>query len=402
MDYNFDVINDRYGSNAAKYEEMQKKFGRNDLIPLWVADMDFQTAQPIIDAMALRANRGIYGYTTRPDGYFEAVRDWQVRRHGWRFDPELAGYCHGVVPALSVCVYCFSRPGDRILIQTPVYTEFFDVIRAWDREVLENPLVRDETGRFEMDFVDLEEKLKLGPKLMILCSPHNPVGRVWTREELSAVAELCEKYGVMVVSDEIHSDLVQPGFRHLPMAAMSEASARNTITCISATKTFNLAGLQVATVVFPHREAKEDFEHFWLGLDLKRNNCFSVVAMEAAYEQGEEWLEQLLAYLAGNISYVCGFIANEIPGIAVRPPEATYLLWLDCGGLGLRGDELTRFMVEEAGLALNEGRAYAPQLDGFMRLNAACPRAVLEQAMKQLKAAVDKRWNRERVGERVF
>ena len=388
MQYDFDTLIDRKHNHAAKYDEMEAKFGTRDLLPLWVADMDFPASQPVLDAIYAKADQRVFGYTTRPDSYFEAFAQWQEKRHGWTADPALMSHCHGVVPALSTCVYEFTKPGGSVLVQTPVYAEFFDVIEAWDRTILKSPLREDPEKGYVIDFEDFEEKLKQHPGLFIFCNPHNPVGRVWTREEILRVTELCHRYGVRVVSDEIHGDLVWKGHTHVPTASVSDTAARITITCTAASKTFNLAGLQSATIIHPDLETKSKFEKFWSGLDLRRNNCFSVVAMEAAMREGEDWLDQLLVYLEDNIDYICNYIHSRIPQIKVRKPEATYLLWLDCRALGLSPEELGAFMVRKAGLALNAGEVYDPGLHGFMRLNAACPRFVLEKAMAQLETAV--------------
>lgn len=388
MHYNFDTLIDRQHNHAAKYDEMEAKFGTRDLIPLWVADMDFPAPQPILDAIYAKADQRVFGYTTRPNSYFEAFAQWQKKRHNWSVDAGLMSHCHGVVPALSTCVYEFTRPGDSVLVQTPVYAEFFDVIEAWDRTILKSPLKEDPEKGYVMDFRDFEEKLKQKPAMFILCNPHNPVGRVWTREELEKTVELCGRYGVRIVSDEIHGDLVWSGHTHIPTASVSDTAAKITITCTAASKTFNLAGLQSATIIHPDLESKAKFDAFWAGLDLHRNNCFSVVAMETALRECEDWLDQLLVYLEGNINYVCDYIHTYIPKIKVRKPEGTYLLWLDCRALALCPAELSAFMVKKAGLALNAGEVYDPDLHGFMRLNIACPRPVLVQAMKQLEAAV--------------
>lgn len=387
MRYDFDEVVDRSHNFATKYDERVNKFGTNDVIPLWVADMDFKTAQPVIDALTERAAQGIFGYTSRPDSYFQAICDWQKKRNGWVIDPASISYALGVVPALSSIVREFTKPGDKVLIQTPVYSEFYAVAEAWDREVVENPLVlRD--GVYTVDFDDFERKLA-DVSLFLLCSPHNPVGRVWSREELTRMAELCLKHGVRLISDEIHSDLVFWGKKHIPTATLSPEIASNVITCISGTKTFNLAGLQASATVFPDRETKARYDAFWHRLDIERNNAFSLVAMEAAFREGEEWLEQLLRYLEGNFLFVRDYCQKNIPAIVPSVPEATYLIWLDCRALGMDNEALRRFMIEKAGLGLNEGHAYGRSLTGFMRLNAACPRAVLEKALGQLKAAVD-------------
>ena len=387
MKYNFDEIIDRGGTGCAKYDERARKFGTSDVIPLWVADMDFRTAQPIIDACVAKAKEGIWGYTTRPDSYFEAVQQWEQRRKGWTPDTGLMSWSLGVVPALSAIVKLFSKDGDKVLIQTPVYSEFYEVAETWGREVVENPLI-EKDGTWSVDFEDFAAKVKQC-KLFLLCNPQNPVGRVWDAEELRKMAQLCLENGTLLVSDEIHSDLIFHGKRHTPTASLSPEIAANTITCLSATKTFNLAGLQASTTVFPNKDMKRVFEEFWGHLDISRNNTFSCVAMEAAYREGEEWLEQLLPYVSANFDYIRDFCAKNIPQIKPNLPDATYLMWLDCRELGMTNEELRDFFIHKAFLGLNEGHTFGHSLSGFMRLNAACPRGTLEKAMGQLKAAVD-------------
>ena len=302
MKYDFDQIIDRSRNHSAKYDERMKKFGTEDVIPLWIADMDFRTAQPIIDALEARAREGIWGYTARPESYFAAIRSWQKRRNGWDIDQDLMSFSLGVVQTLSACVKLFTPEGGSVLIQTPVYSEFYDMTEAWNRTVVENRLV-EQDGRWSVDWADFEEKLK-AVDLFLLCSPHNPVGIVWTEEELRRMMELCLKYRVPVVSDEIHSDLIFHGKKHIPTASLSPEIAANVITGISGTKTFNLAGLQASAAVFPDAHKKAVFDRFWMNMDIHRNNAFSLTAMEAAFTAGEEWLEQLLPYLSDNFDFV--------------------------------------------------------------------------------------------------
>ena len=394
MQYNFNEPIDRWNNFAVKYDEMEQKYGRRDLVPMWIADMDLKTAQPILDAIDARNKQGMFGYTSRPESYFQAVCGWQARRNGWRPDPALCVFALGVVPALCTCVREFSSPGDEVLFLTPVYGEFFDSVENWGRRPLTVSL-KETGGRYDVDFDALEAALQRRPPLFILCNPHNPVGRVWTPEELRRMGELCVQYGTLMVSDEIHSDLILFGHKHTPLASVSPEIAARTITCTSATKTFNLAGLQAATVTFPNQELLDKYQTFWKGLDVHRNNCFSLVAVEAAFRHGEEWLEQLIAHLESNVLYVEEFLKNHIPEITLRRPECTYLLWLNCKGLGLPGDALPRFMAEQAHLALNDGRGFGPvDGEGYMRMNIACPRCTVEKAMAQLKTAVDRHMGR--------
>ncbi|MET0017691.1 PatB family C-S lyase [Oscillibacter sp.] len=383
MRYDFDAVMDRSANHAAKYDERLKKFGTEDVIPLWIADMDFRTAQPIIDALKARAEEGIWGYTARPESYFAAIRGWQKRRNGWDIDQRLMSWSLGVVQTISACVRLFTPEGGSVLIQTPVYSEFYDMAEAWGRVVVESPFV-EKDGAWAVDWADFEAKLRQSD-LFLLCNPHNPLGIVWTPEELRRMAELCEKYHVVLVSDEIHSDLLFHGKKHTPTATVAE----NVITCISGTKTFNLAGLQASAAVFPNAHRKEVYDHFWQRMDIHRNNAFSLTAMEAAFTSGDEWLDQLLPYLSANFDYIQDYCAANIPQIKPNVPDATYLVWLDCRELGLSNQELHDFMIQKAKLGLNDGVSFGRSLSGFMRLNAACPRSVLEQAMNQLKSAVD-------------
>ena len=387
MCYDFDQIIDRSGNHAAKYDERAKKFGTSDVIPLWIADMDFRTCQPVIDALTARAQEGIWGYTARPESYFEAVRGWQKRRHGWEIDPKLMSFSLGVVQSISACVRLFTPEGGTVLIQTPVYSEFYDMAEAWGRTVLECHFA-EQDGKWTVNWTDFEEKLHHAD-LFLLCNPHNPLGIVWTPEELRRMTELCIKHHVRLFSDEIHGDLVFHGKRHTPTASLSPETARYVMTGISGSKTFNLAGLQASAMVFPDRHTKHIFDRFWHRMDIHRNNAFSLTAMEAAFNGGEEWLEQLLPYLSDNFDFVVNFCRTRIPKVKTYAPDATYLMWLDCRDLGLENDALRDFMIHKAGLGLNEGWSFGRQLKGFMRLNAACPRSVLSKALTQLEAAVN-------------
>ena len=385
MKYNFDEVIDRSKNHAAKYDERIKKFGTEDVIPLWIADMDFKTAQPIIDALEARAREGIWGYTSRDNSYFEAYADWQEKRHGWKPDVKNMSYALGVVPSLSAIVKLFTPLSGKVMIQTPVYPEFYDVIEAWDRTVIENRLV-EENGNWSIDWKDFEEKASQA-SLFILCSPHNPLGIVWERKDLKRMFSICKKYSVPVVSDEIHSDLVFHGKKHIPSALVDP----DVITCISCTKTFNLAGLQACTIVFSDARQKEVFDRYWAKMDIHRNNAFSLIAMETALNEGEEWLDQLLAYLSDNIDFVVDYCREHIPSIKPMRPDATYLVWLDRRDLHLNQEELNTFFIQEAKLGLNNGGDFERGLEGYMRLNVACPRSVLKQAMKQLEKVVNRR-----------
>jgi len=387
MTYDFDRIIDRTGTCALKYDVRKQYFGREDVIPLWVADMDFPTAQPVVEAVTQRAQSGLWGYTVRPESYFEAICQWQQRRNGWAIRPEQCSYALGVMQSIASMIQYMTKPGDSILICAPVYNCFYSLIRDNGRSVTECFLREQPDGSWALDFEEFEQKLQ-GVKMFLLCSPHNPLGIVWKREELERMVALCRRAGVILISDEIHSDLIFRG-PHIPTASVSDEAAEYVITCISGTKTFNMAGLQASTVVFPNREEKARFDRFWNDLEIMNNNAFSVVAMETAFREGEEWLEQVKTYIDGNFRYIHDFLAEHIPQIKARIPDATYLMWLDFRGLGLPQDELVRFLVAEAGLGLSDGRIFCPSLEGFMRMNVACSRKLLERAMEQLLAA----WN---------
>jgi hemolysin len=388
LKYNFDEIIDRKNNHSTKYNELMKKFGTDDVIPLWIADMDFKTAEPIIKAVEKKARHGIFGYVYRPDEYFQSFINWQKKQHNWNVDKELLSFSIGVVPALATLVKQFSEKGDKILIQTPVYSEFYDINHDNGRTVIENKF-SEKDGEYFLDLKDLENKLKEQPKLFIFCNPQNPIGHVWTYDELKAIGDLCIKYNVPVVSDEIHADLTLWGNKHIPFASVSEEIGKNTITCTSTGKAFNLAGLQCATVVFNNLQEKQKFDKFWKDLEVHRNNPFNLVATIAAYNEGDEYLSQLKKYLEDNIMFVHNYLKDNIPKIKSNIPQATYLIWLDCRELGLNQKELEEFMLKKAKLGLNPGRAFQKDLEGFMRLNSACPRAVLKKAMEQLKNAVN-------------
>ena len=364
MKYNFDEVISRANTRCAKYDERIKKFGTDDLIPLWIADMDFKTAQPIIDALKNKAEEGIFGYVSRPDSYFEAGCDWQKRRNGWEIDKSLCSFSVGVVPAMTVMAEIWCKSGSSILIQPPVYGEFYEIVQNSGNHVLTNHLV-EKDGKWSVDWEDFETKIKK-VSMFLFCNPHNPL-----------------------ISDEIHSDLIFHDKKFIPTATVSDLAKKTVVTCFSATKTFNLAGLQACTVVFPNNKLKNDFDKWWFSKDIHRNNSFSSVAMEVAYNEGEEWLNQLLPYISNNFDFVVEYCNENIPEIKTYAPDATYLMWLDCRALNLSNTELEKFMIEKAKLGLNSGTAFDKNLNGFMRLNVACPKSVLKQALDQLKKAVD-------------
>lgn len=387
MAYNFDEIIDRSQNYAAKFEEAELHYGTNNVIPLWIADMDFRTAPCVVEAIKARADQGIFGYTWRTPRYFEAVAGWQERRNGWRPDTEKMAFAPGVVPGIRMVLTMFTLPDDKVIIQQPVYGPFAAAAEHTGRQLVVSPLKRDENGCYTMDLEDFEAKIQ-GVKFFILCNPHNPVGRAWTKEELKAVGDICVRHGVEIISDEIHSDLMLDGHKHTCMASVSESIAARTITCIAPSKTFNLAGLQSSTIVFNTPERKDAFDAQLKRMDIARNNCFSLVATMAAYERGEDWLEELKAYLSDNMRFINRFCHERLPELKPNRPEATYLNWIDARGLGMDDGALQRFCVEKAGVAFGKGADFGYGGSGFLRLNAACPRSTLEKALTRMEKAV--------------
>lgn len=388
MKYDFDKIIDRKNDYSSKWNDIQKMFGRDDLLPMWVGDMDFESPQPVIDALVERAKKGVYGYTSTPPSYFESVAQWMKKRHNWNVETDWMVYTPGVVTALSFIINAFTNPGDKVIVQQPVYYPFFRVIEENGRRLVNNPLVYKD-GKYTIDFNDLEEKAKdRRIKLMFLCNPHNPVGRVWTKEELTMLGKICIENNILVVSDEIHQDIVYPGSTHVPFASISEEFALSSITCTSPSKTFNLAGLQTATIIIPNTVYYDIYKNFLKRLELMNNHIFGMVAQEAAYSCGEEWLNQLLEYLAGNLKLLIDEIEREIPQLKAIRPEGTFFVWLDCTSLGLDPHQLSDFMTNKAKLALESGYWFGTGGEGFERINIACPRVYIAEAVKRLKTAI--------------
>ncbi|MFJ9500700.1 MalY/PatB family protein [Brevibacillus centrosporus] len=387
MRYDFDKVINRLNTASVKWDEVDRIFGDKDLLPLWVADMDFQVPAPVTDALRARVEHGIFGYTERPESYYEAVIGWMERRHQWSVQKEWICHCPGVVPALSYLVQVFTQPGDKVIIQPPVYHPFTSVVADNGREVVHNPL-KFEQGRYFMDFEDLRQKMDPSVKLLILCNPHNPGGRVWTKEELTELGNICLENNVMVISDEIHGDLILKGHKHIPFAAISEEFAQNSIICTAPSKTFNMAGMQTSNIIIPNQEYREAFQKMMSTLVLRMTNTFGVVATEAAYRHGDEWLDQLLVYLQGNLDFLTEYIETHIKGIKVIQPEGTYLVWLDCRELGMDTKGLQEFMGKQAKVAVNQGHVFGPGGEQFIRLNMACPRSLIEEGLERIAKAV--------------
>ncbi|MFT8312288.1 MAG: MalY/PatB family protein [Sporolactobacillus sp.] len=385
--YDFDQVINRNGTASIKWDEADRLFGGDHLIPLWVADMDFQVPVEVTVALSKRVNHAIYGYTTETEGYLESVQKWMEERHHWSIEKDWICHSPGVVTALNFIVDGFTHEGDRVLIQSPVYPPFAKSALNQGRELVTNPLIND-NGEYRMDFVDLEHKLS-DPKvkLMILCSPHNPVGRVWTKKELTKVAELASQYDVLVVADEIHNDLVFVGHHHTPYAQISEEASAHSIICTAPSKTFNLAGLQISNIIIPNPTLRRNYLKQVRRFSLSEPNTLGVTAAEAAYRFGANWLDQCLAYIKKNADFVTNFLKQNLPNLEMTPIEGTYLGWIDCRKLGWDKLHLQNFLRKEAGLALNQGYAFGAEGEGFVRINLACPQSLLKQAMNQLQFA---------------
>lgn len=389
MKYCFNEKIDRSKNHSAKWAELGTKFGTEDLFPMWIADMDIKTAPEIIDAMREKLDQEIFGYVYRPESYYKSAADWMEKRFGYKISEKTLIHSPGVVPSLSILVKLMTNADEKIMIQTPVYYPFAETIRDNNRTLVTNELLRDENGYYTMDFKDLENKLSdEKTTLFILCSPHNPVGRVWTKEELKKVGELCLKYNVRIIADEIWRDVVMPGFTHTPIASISKEIEDITVTCFSPTKTFNIAGLQASFATFPRRDEYVRFERELGILDIKRNNPFSLVAFEAAYTKCEEWVNQLNEFLYSNMQYVKDFVEKNIPEIKVSISEGTYLLWLDFSALGFTKEELSEFMKREAKVAMDDGYWFGENGVGYERMNIACPRYMVEEGLNRIEKAI--------------
>lgn len=390
MPVDFDTVPNRRGTNCFKYDFAREMGMPEDVLPLWVADMDFPTAPAVLERLHALAEHGIFGYTGVKDAYFSAVHNWYAQRFGWETQRSWLVTTPGVVFAIAIAIRAFTQKGDAILIQQPVYYPFADKVTENDRQLVVNPLIL-KNGRYEMDFADMERRIADNHvKMLLLCSPHNPVGRVWTKEELLRVGEICQKYGVLVVSDEIHADFTYAGHTHRVFASVKSEFADFTITCTAPSKTFNLAGLQNSNIFIPNRQLRHAYKKELSACGCGGTNCMGMAACQAAYEAGADWLEQLKQYLAGNLAYVRQFLREKLPDIALIEPEGTYLVWLDLRKLGLTEQQQRQLIVQDAKLWLDTGTLFGQGGEGFERINIACPRATIEQAMQRLERAVHK------------
>ncbi|MDD4223589.1 MAG: PatB family C-S lyase [Candidatus Cloacimonetes bacterium] len=384
MNHNFDRLSDRRGSGCFKYDALKMIYGRDDLIPLWVADMDFPVAPAIREALQKRLDHGIFGYNLRLESFYEAVLNWVEKQYGLKATRDWILSSPGVMPAISLAVSVFTKPGEGVLIQTPVYRPFHNAVTDQGRTLLSSPLVLRE-GRYEIDFEGFERQLRQA-RLFILCSPHNPVGRLWSEEELRRMGRLCQRHGVLVISDEIHADLVYEGKKAISIAALDDF-AGNSICCVSPAKSFNLAGLASAVVLVKDATRRELLSAAISRYHLYMGNSFGIDAMIAAYRDADDWLLELLAYLDGNRKFLLETFAEELPQLKMHKPEATYLAWIDFRGLDLPDAAISDLLVNKARLALDPGLKFGDEGSGFQRLNFACPRSLLQEAVERLKQA---------------
>ncbi len=386
--WNFDEEINRENTSCLKYDLREEVFGRPDVIPMWVADMDFRTPKFIINALTGRLKHEILGYSFRPDSYFNSIIDWVSVRHGWKISREWIEFSPGVVPALNMSTLAYTEKGEGIIIQPPVYTPFHAAVKDHGRQLLYNNL-RDKDGNWAMDFDGLRKLINSSTRMITISNPHNPVGRAWRREELEDLVDICYQNGIVILSDEIHSDLILPGYKHIPVASLSEKAAAITVTCMAPSKTFNLAGLSTSSMIIPDPYLRERYRKTLVGLHMHLGNIFGNVASEAAYTHGHEWLDEMMVYIQGNVDLVMNYCSEHLPQIKPVRPEATYMIWLDCRSMGMSGKELHRFFIDKAGVGMNEGSLFGPGGEGYMRMNLACPGATVEKALKQIDGAIN-------------
>lgn len=391
-DSKFDRQIDRQTYPVIKWRQelLEEHFANRDALPFWVADMDFPAPEAVINSLTRRAQHGIYGYEYHTEAYFDALLNWYSERHNWTIDRDHIEFCPGVLNAVAVLINQHTDEGDGIILQPPVFFEFNAVIRSNNRQRVKNPL-RLVDGRYEMDFEDLEAKAAIPEnKILIICNPHNPVGRVWTADELQRAGDICARHGVLVISDEIHADIVYPPHRFTPIASLSDDLAKNSVTCLSPAKTFNIAGMIDAMTIIPDETRRQQFHDFAHRYQTNKTNVFAITAIETAYREGGAWLDEMLTYLQGNINFIRTYLAENLPQVRLIEPEGTFLIWLNFDEFGLDAKALEAFLGQEAGLALNSGYWFGREGAGYARMNIACPRSTLEDAFERLKTAFDR------------
>ncbi|MDE6091034.1 MAG: PatB family C-S lyase [Duncaniella sp.] len=389
--YNFDKVIDRRGTGALKLDVLAERYGRADLIPLWVADMDFETPDFITEALRKRLDHSLFGYTVEPADYWPAVMDWIREHHGWETKREWLTFIPGIVKGIGMVINVFVKEDEKVIIQPPVYHPFRLTPEGNKREVVYNPLRENEDGSYSMDFENLEKVADDKCRLLILSNPHNPAGITWDRETLRRLAEFCHKRGIIVISDEIHSDMALWDNKHIPFASVSDEAAACSITFGAPSKTFNIAGIVSSYAIVPDEKLRDKFYGWLMANELNDPTIFAPIATIAAFRKGEEWRREMLDYVQANIDFVIDYCREHIPAIKPLRPQASFLVWLDCRGLGLNHEELVELFVEKAGLALNDGEMFGKEGKGFMRLNVGSPRSVLKEALDRLRDAIDKK-----------
>lgn len=383
--YNFDELVDRTNTNSIKYDAREQFFGNGEVLPLWVADMDFKTPDFIVQALKQRLEHEVLGYTFRGDSYADAIINWLDLRHGWKVEKEWISFSPGVVAGLTLAIDTYSKPGDEVIVQPPVYFPFFDSVKGMSRKMIENPL-KLENGRYTFDLEDLKSKVSAKTKMLLLCNPQNPGGMVWTKAELEALATVCLENKVLIVSDEIHADLVFEGHRHIPLPTLSDEIANNCVVCMAGSKTFNIAGLTTSFVVIPNKKLFVRYERTLKVPHLHMGNIFGSLALETAYREGADWVDQMVDYLQENYRFLEFFLKENLPQVVPMKPEATYLIWLDFSAFQLSDEELNDKLIQ-AGVGLNRGVQFGKQGSSYMRINIGCPKATLEQALIRMKEA---------------
>ena len=392
MRYNFNKITNRKDSNSVKYDLLKPLFGKENLIPMWVADMDFDTPPFVLDAIINRLQHPILGYSYRPESFNESIVYWLKERHNWDIDKSQISFSPGVVPGMLMAMMAFTKPEDKVIVQTPVYFPFFTTIEKNNREMLKNPL-KEVDGFYTMDFIHLESIIDDRTKAIFISNPHNPVGRAWNKEELEQLVDICFANNVMILSDEIHSDIIIKPSKHIPIASISKKAAEITITIMAPSKTFNIAGLSTSFVVIQNSKLMKKYNHQLDAFHLMQGNIFGNIASQAAYStQGAEWVDEMVNYISGNINFACNFIQNNIPRIKLQKPEATYLLWLDMKEFGMSNLELKNFFVNTVGIAVNQGNIFGIEGKGYIRMNIATSRELVEEALKRLKEELEKKY----------
>lgn len=389
MKYNFDQIIDRRGSGALKCDALEQWYGNSELLPMWVADMDFATPDFIVDAIKERLEHPIFGYTIEPERYRDAIITWIASHHGWAVKREWICYIPGIVKGIAMAINALLKAGDKIIIQPPVYHPFRNVAAHNGFEIVENPLLVDSNGSYSIDFDHLERVADKNCRLLILANPHNPIGILWQRETLIRLADFCHSRGIIVISDEIHSDMALWGKRHIPFASVSDKAAQCSITFGAPSKTFNIAGIVTSYAIVPNDKLRNKFFGWMEGNELNHPDIFAPIATIAAFENGEQWRREMIEYIEGNIEFTIEYCKQHIPQIVAVRPEASFLVWLDCRGLGLTHDKIVELFTQKAALALNDGAIFGTLGEGFMRLNVGTPREVLQTALERLKTAVD-------------